>query len=44
LVGRIGSAGAVLASGEINVSFEVTAERAYSYADAIIREGKEKMG
>jgi hypothetical protein len=34
----------LLASGEISVSCEVTAERAYSYADAIIREGKEKMG
>ena len=34
----------LLASGEISVSCEVTAERAYNYADAIIREGKDKLG
>jgi len=32
----------LLASGEISVSCEVTAERAYSYADALIREGKDR--
>jgi hypothetical protein len=31
----------LLSSGEISVSCEVTAEKAYSYADAIIQEGKE---
>lgn len=31
----------LLSSGEISVSCEVTAEKAYSYADAIIREGKD---
>ncbi len=32
----------LLASGEISVSCEVTAERAYNYADAIIRESKDR--
>jgi hypothetical protein len=31
----------LLASGEISVSHEVTAEKAYSYADAIIQEAKD---
>jgi hypothetical protein len=31
----------LLASGEISVSHEVTAEKAYKYADALIREGKD---